>query len=160
MDYEEAEKLALNTYWETKSCGQETCWCKMIKPTVNITYDDVEDYYIVGAGAIDKKIAEYIVKLHNDKINNNRNNNNYSESYFKLLKSGMFFEFHPELSGTYEVDEEQWVNICENNKKTVAISWWESLPKSYKESYCLEIYNHSDISKISNDDIVGFYWRK
>lgn len=27
------------------------------------------------------------------------------ENYDKLLSSGMFFEFHPELTGNYEIDK-------------------------------------------------------
>jgi len=31
--------------------------------------------------------------------------------YKKLLKSGMFFEFHPELTGDWKQDKEQWLKI-------------------------------------------------
>lgn len=37
------------------------------------------------------------------------------EDYYKLLNSGMFFEFYPELSGSYEKDiviiSESWANF-------------------------------------------------
>ena len=34
---------------------------------------------------------------------------NYERDYYLLLKSGMFWEFHPELSGNYEEDKESWI---------------------------------------------------
>lgn len=34
--------------------------------------------------------------------------NNEEEEYYKVLKSGMFWEFHPELSGIYIDDKEAW----------------------------------------------------
>jgi hypothetical protein len=34
---------------------------------------------------------------------------NYERDYYLLLKSGMFWEFHPELSGNYEQDKESWI---------------------------------------------------
>jgi len=37
--------------------------------------------------------------------------------YDLLLKSGMFFEFHPELTGDYEKDRDAWTVIYQNNKK-------------------------------------------
>ncbi len=33
--------------------------------------------------------------------------------YNQLLKSGMFWEFYPNLSGEWEQDEEQWLEIYE-----------------------------------------------
>lgn len=34
---------------------------------------------------------------------------NYESDYYLLLKSGMFWEFHPELSGNYDEDKESWI---------------------------------------------------
>lgn len=34
---------------------------------------------------------------------------NYERDYQLLLKSGMFWEFHPELTGSYEKDKESWI---------------------------------------------------
>jgi hypothetical protein len=31
------------------------------------------------------------------------------EDYIKLLNSGMFWEFHPELTGVWEKDKEEWI---------------------------------------------------
>ena len=33
------------------------------------------------------------------------------EEYLKVLKSGMFWEFHPELSGDYDQDKDEWKRI-------------------------------------------------
>ena len=35
--------------------------------------------------------------------------------YKKLLSSGMFFEFHPELSGDWKSDKELYVKLINNN---------------------------------------------
>lgn len=37
----------------------------------------------------------------------------YQDSYDRLLKSGMFFEFHPNLSGDWYNDKDEWVKIQE-----------------------------------------------
>lgn len=39
------------------------------------------------------------------------------EEYEKLLKSGMFWEFHPQLSGEWEKDKNEWVIIQNELKK-------------------------------------------
>ena len=33
------------------------------------------------------------------------------EEYYSLLKSGMFYEFYPELSGEWEKDRDQWLTV-------------------------------------------------
>lgn len=33
------------------------------------------------------------------------------EEYRRLLDSGMFFEFHPELTGDWNTDREVWIRI-------------------------------------------------
>ena len=33
------------------------------------------------------------------------------ENYLKLLKSGMFWEFHPNLTGDWEQDKSAWIEI-------------------------------------------------
>jgi len=32
----------------------------------------------------------------------------FKEAYYKTLKSGMFFEFYPSLTGVWEKDKEEW----------------------------------------------------
>lgn len=67
MTHKEAYELALNREWKVTLCSSEECWCRMIEPVEKIEYDDgIEEVYIVGAGAISKDIAEYLVNLHND----------------------------------------------------------------------------------------------
>lgn len=67
MTYKEAQNHSLTVPWITESCGNNDCWCLMIKPEEPITWgnEDEENYYIIGAGALDKLTAEYIVELHN-----------------------------------------------------------------------------------------------
>lgn len=71
--YDEAEELAYNSYWKTEECGNENCWCALITPV-----DDIKYYYgeanvefiwsFVDSGAVNKRFAEYVVKMHNDKL--------------------------------------------------------------------------------------------
>lgn len=35
----------------------------------------------------------------------------YQDSYDRLLKSGMFFEFHPNLTGDWYTDKDEWIKI-------------------------------------------------
>jgi len=38
------------------------------------------------------------------------------ESYYTLLNSGMFWEFFPTLSGTWEHDKKTWIKCYEQGK--------------------------------------------
>jgi hypothetical protein len=38
------------------------------------------------------------------------------EEYDELLKSGMFFEFYPQLSGNYDTDFDEWKEIYDKLK--------------------------------------------
>lgn len=47
-------------------------------------------------------------------------NKSYTEmknKYLLLLRSGMFFEFYPELSGEWVKDKIEWKKIIRKNKK-------------------------------------------
>lgn len=67
--YEEALIKAFNSEWKSSVCSQgEKCWCRIIEPLNKIEYNNGEEIYIVGDGAISKEFAEYIVKLHNDNL--------------------------------------------------------------------------------------------
>lgn len=77
MNYQEAEDKAYKSEWAVVECGSKqaegNCWCRMIEPKTEIRYtsenmEGDQKYYFVPSGAIDKKLAEYIVKLHNEKI--------------------------------------------------------------------------------------------
>ncbi len=51
------------------------------------------------------------------------NDNKREKDYFKLLQTGMFWEFYPELTGDWEKDKEefnrkeQWLNENFRNNK-------------------------------------------
>lgn len=76
--YEHAQKELFNTEWRVVPCfvGNE-CWCRMVEPINHPTYEvknsqgeieiEVIDN-IIGAGSINKEMADYIVGLHNEKI--------------------------------------------------------------------------------------------
>lgn len=70
MKYEEAQELLYKTKWKTSCCRQgKQCWCRIIEPVRKIKYDDnSEGLYIAGSGEINKRAAEYIVKLHNEHL--------------------------------------------------------------------------------------------
>lgn len=75
MNFKEAIEYSLTVPWKVQECfsGPE-CWCRMIVPIEPIPCDYVNSDgsvlndtldEIVGAIAIDKITAEYIVNLHN-----------------------------------------------------------------------------------------------
>ena len=75
MNFKEAIEYSLTVPWKVQECfsGPE-CWCRMIVPIEPIPCDYVNSDgsvlkdtldEIVGAVAIDKLTAEYIVNLHN-----------------------------------------------------------------------------------------------
>lgn len=74
MTYEEAEILSYKVPWKSSTCHVgEMCWCRTIIAETPIMYQDIksnldDEYYIIGDASIDKKLAEYIVKLHNDNL--------------------------------------------------------------------------------------------
>lgn len=79
MTHEEAIKYSLTIPWKVQECfSGPQCWCRMIVPVeiINFTYtlpdgtiqDTLED--IIDSAAIDQKTAEYIVNLHNKRLNN------------------------------------------------------------------------------------------
>jgi len=71
MKYQEAYDLALKSKWIATHCFVgESCWCNIITPEVPIFYgeEDNEEVQIVSSGAINKQIAEHIVKVHNQSL--------------------------------------------------------------------------------------------
>jgi hypothetical protein len=42
-------------------------------------------------------------------INTTKNTKDYETDFFKLLSSGMFWEFYPDLSGNWSVDKDQFI---------------------------------------------------
>jgi hypothetical protein len=93
MNFKEAIEYSLTVPWKVQECfsGPE-CWCRMIVPVepipceyVNSDGSVLKDTLdeIVGAIAIDKITAEYIVRLHNDKLEKDRT---ISHSMIKILQ--------------------------------------------------------------------------
>lgn len=71
MTYEEAQEKLLNVKWKIVECNTKNCWCRMIFPEEEISYnytDIKEEVYVVGSGSLTKEIAEYIVYIHNKNI--------------------------------------------------------------------------------------------
>jgi hypothetical protein len=76
-NYDEAHKYSLTIPWKIELCNTgESCWCRIILPTENILYKNkvgdierVDEFdYIIPDGSIDKETAEYVVELHNRKV--------------------------------------------------------------------------------------------
>lgn len=69
LNYEEAQKLAINSKWKTKECAQKDCWCVIVVPETPIKYkigDGLEDeYYIISSGEVSRELGERIVNDHN-----------------------------------------------------------------------------------------------
>lgn len=90
MNYDQAKELSFLVPWKTMECfsGPE-CWCRIIVPVEPILYNhdespDVQhEYVIVDAGALDEETAEYMVKLHNNKIEQDKC---ISDSMTKILQ--------------------------------------------------------------------------
>lgn len=75
MDTDKLKKEWLKAYnkllkvkWKTTECDTESCWCRTIEPVKKIKYSKAEEMYVVGPGCVGKETAEYIVMLHNEKI--------------------------------------------------------------------------------------------
>jgi hypothetical protein len=73
MTFEEAEQLSRTVKWKADVCSSgEICWCRTIEPVEPILFfDEFGDkvpFYVVRAGDMHKDLAEYFVKLHNQKI--------------------------------------------------------------------------------------------
>jgi len=90
MNFEQAREQSFLVPWKTMECfsGPE-CWCRIIVPVEPIlythpdTYDKTYEYNIVDAGALDQTTTEYIVRLHNNKIEQDKN---ISDSMRKILQ--------------------------------------------------------------------------
>ena len=79
MNFEQAKELSFLVKWKVVECfSGPDCWCRIIVPVEPILYShpespDIErEYDIVDAGALDEQTAEHIVKLHNDKLKQDR----------------------------------------------------------------------------------------
>ena len=89
MNFEQAKELSFLVEWKAIECHVSNCWCRKIVPFEPILYtestspDDEEEYIIADAGDLDQQTAEYIVKLHNNKIEQNRA---ISNSMTKILQ--------------------------------------------------------------------------
>lgn len=72
LTHEQAAEKSFQVPWKLDLCKQgETCWCRIVKPVEPILYmdgEDQEEYWLVPSGQLDKRLAEYLVKLHNEKL--------------------------------------------------------------------------------------------
>jgi hypothetical protein len=59
---------------------------------------------------LENTFGESVVKKYAD-LSNLRNEVEMFEEYQKLLKSGMFFEIYPDLTGEWQRDKFNWYNI-------------------------------------------------
>lgn len=72
--FEEARDYSFNVRWKVETCfSGEDCWCRTVVPEKPITFkykdrEYEEEFQIISDGSIDKETAEYIVKIHNERI--------------------------------------------------------------------------------------------
>ena len=90
MNFEQAKEYSFLVPWKTMECfSGPDCWCRIILPVEPIVYSHPEnpenkhEYNIVDAGALDQQTAEYIVRLHNNKIEQDKT---ISDSITKILQ--------------------------------------------------------------------------
>jgi hypothetical protein len=75
MTHEEAYNKALEVKWKVEPCfSGEDCWCRIIMPSEPINYgpDNVEEVCIVSSATINKQMAEHIVIVHNQSLDNGK----------------------------------------------------------------------------------------
>jgi len=73
MTHEEAYDKATKVKWKVVPCfSGEDCWCRLVVPEVTINYGHDNEVEIIGLSAVNKKMAEHIVKVHNQSINSQR----------------------------------------------------------------------------------------
>lgn len=72
MTYQEAINESINRTWVIGTCSEgEKCWCRTIRCVPPLLFEDgehKEEYYVVRTGEVHKELVEYIVKLHNEKM--------------------------------------------------------------------------------------------
>ena len=72
LTYEQAGEKSFQVPWKLDLCSQgEICWCRIVKPVEPILYMDgeyQEEYLLAPSGHLDKRLAEYLVELHNEKL--------------------------------------------------------------------------------------------
>lgn len=69
----EVDSRLFKVKWKTTTCKQgESCWCRGISPVEEILDEEEEPLIIESTGNITKEIAEYLVELHNNKINGSK----------------------------------------------------------------------------------------
>jgi len=73
MNYQKAIEKSLTIKWKVDVCSQgEQCWCRVIRcedPILFKESDDLEEYYVVRSGELNKETVEHIVKIHNETLN-------------------------------------------------------------------------------------------
>ena len=73
MTHEEAYDKATKVKWKVVPCiSGEDCWCRLVVPEETINYGHDNEVEIIGLSAVSKKMAEYIVLVHNQSINSQR----------------------------------------------------------------------------------------
>lgn len=58
--------------WKVVNCGApDECWCAAIQPIEFLPDESGENMFIIGGGCISRELAEYIVRIHNGKVDRN-----------------------------------------------------------------------------------------
>jgi hypothetical protein len=55
--------------WKTELCPSgEKCWCRIITTEVPVIDEDGNKLYIAASGCVPTENAEYIVRIHNERL--------------------------------------------------------------------------------------------
>ena len=68
MNHKQAKDKLLTVKWKTVPCPNKDCWCAMIYPEEEFNYEEDEEAFVIGSGAIDKDLVEHIVEVHNQSL--------------------------------------------------------------------------------------------
>jgi len=85
VSHEEVVKKSFETKWMLGTCKDgESCWCSSIRCDPPLMHKDPDsseqqEYFPVKEGYMDKKTAEYFVRLHNNAVD-------FSKTFDKMRK--------------------------------------------------------------------------
>lgn len=68
MERNDVAEKAKQVRWSVFECHDKLCWCAGVTTEIPVYYQNGEEYILIPTGNIDKIMAEYIVKLHNDNL--------------------------------------------------------------------------------------------
>jgi hypothetical protein len=118
------ESILKTVRWKVTICPTgDDCWCRMIEPVEPITDEKGNEWdNVVGAAQIGKDLAEHIVGLHNNYMDNLTPSPHtvYSDEEKERLNNLLTkkMEKHKALKDNFGVDVELWERVSKMNDNT------------------------------------------